>query len=283
MRTNSARRRRVPRSLCMAVLATCATSAACLDQEGTAPLPDPLPTLENAHGEGLPPHFDRKLGWTEYRTPQGGRAVVITQANSDAQSSPGLALYDTLEVTKNTNAHFFGYLQYWKRVDESERLIVGGQGTGKPVALLKFAIPPGTPCDDITSATIRLKAASVQGQLLIRADPVNSFWVAPPPVPQPPQPPVCSPTAHVLLYLEPFEFPQVSAFGSGQNVAQSCQYFYWDVTTLAKQWCSAEGGVNNGVVLREQYSAPPMGSRVAMAQFYSMQGYDPPVMFIYYQ
>ncbi|WP_394840899.1 DNRLRE domain-containing protein [Pendulispora brunnea] len=126
------------------------------------------------------------------------------------------------------------------------------------LALLKFPVPLSTVCSTLSSATLRLLADQGFGM------PVSTHWVSGPWVPGGSgySPNACSTCNVASTNAVPFAMPGFGPIVSTAVVDHGCAWYKWDVTAIAKRWCTS--GANNGILLTGERN-------VEIASFHSME------------
>ena len=265
-------------------LTTLALVAACDGAPSAVPAGHAaLPLLETWPTEGLPPHFDETRGWTQYRTPSGGRTLVITRKGKPDLAAEVLASrigFDPMFDTTVKNPRNTG----WVEEAGACRLSVESKAFGWPLgaALLKFSFPDGADiaCKKIKSAKIRLRTAHVLGPIMVAVHRLVGNWNS---VVGDDTCATCDQSSSFLS--KPFPTMPVidAAIESSTGITESCEVYDLDVTALAKKWC--DGTIpNDGVALQHQayppYMTPNPPDAFLAARFHSMETANPPVLIV---
>jgi hypothetical protein len=271
----------------IAGLVACACASAANEGSGSpgsssdaapgAPRASELPLLDAVPENELPPGFDEKRGFAEYRLPDGHHVAVISAADPalDAAESDiakqSQALTTTLAPSQDTWARrtAAGTTDFGRSCELRVNNIAAG-GSELDMALLRFTIPASVTCGTIVSAKLTLKTAqnpATGSTLVVFPHRITQNWAAG----------ItglagCASCSVASGAAAPFQLPASTLLNTGVSVNRPCTSYTWDVTpfvTGGGGWCALPaqnfgvmmGGRNGTAVVSFHSNEAPTAER----------------------
>ena len=205
-----------------------------------------LPLLDKIPEGDLPPGFDERRGWSEYRLPDGKRALFLTRGETVPEADPVRTAQSSVSINPISDT-WFEHLVTGAVVDygRSCELRVNNTNTSASQhALLRFSIPTTVTCTTITDARLTLTTAQLPagGNLVVAAQRPSQTWT---------QGGTgfagCSSCNVTTNGGAAFNPPSPVSTIASANVTSACTRYQWAITSLVQSWCGS--GVNNGVLM----------------------------------
>ena len=215
-------------------------------QPGMTPV-EQLPLIDKIPEGDLPPGFDERRGWSEYRLPDGKRALFLTRGESVPEADPGVRTAQSSVNLNPVSDTWFEHQVTGAVVDygrSCELRVNNANTSASQHAVLRFAIPGSVTCTTITDARLTLVTAQLPagGNLVVAAQKPNQGWnqggtgLA-----------GCSSCSVTTAGGAAFNPPTALSTVASVNVTSACTRYQWTITSLVQSWCGS--GVNNGVLM----------------------------------